>query len=173
MVKVLTVLGVLTLGVAAYVWTRTGTFHVERTITIYAPPELVAPLLTDFHRWSEWSPWEKRDPAMRKTYTGDSYSWSGNRQAGSGSMIFLERTPSKVRIKLAFKAPFDSEALSTFTLAPKWDSTQVTWSLDGGGEDFKSKAAVAFMNVDKEIGRDFEQGLASLKAEVEMPGAEP
>jgi hypothetical protein len=169
MVKVLTVLGVLTLGLAAYVWTRPGTFHVERTVTIAAPPATVASQLSDFHRWSAWSPWEKRDPAMRKTYTGDSYSWTGNREVGSGSMTFLERTPSTVRIKLEFKEPFASESVSTFSLAPKGDATQVTWSLDGGGTDFKSKAVAAFMNMDKAIGPDFEQGLAALKTEAEKP----
>jgi hypothetical protein len=167
MVKVLTVLGVLTLGLAAYVWTRPGTFHVERTVTIAATASTVDSQLDDFRHWSAWSPWEKRDPSMRKTYTEDSYRWEGNREVGSGSMTFLERTPSTVRIKLVFEEPFRSESVATFTLVPKGPSTEVTWSLDGGGDDFRSKAIAAFMNMDKAIGPDFEQGLAALKAAAE------
>jgi hypothetical protein len=171
MVKVLTVLGVLTLGLAAYVWTRPGTFHVQRSVTIAAPPSAVAAQLDDFRRWSAWSPWERRDPSMRKTYTEDSYRWAGNREVGSGSMTFLERTPATVRIKLVFEEPVRSESVATFSLAAKGEATEVTWSLDGGGDDFKSKAVAAFMNMDKAIGPDFEQGLAALKASAEKPPA--
>jgi hypothetical protein len=168
MKQLLAVIVVLVVGVVAFVMTRPGTFHVERRITIHAPPDAVYAELADFHAWGHWSPWEQRDLAMRRTYAGDSYSWQGNREVGSGTMTFTERTaPSRVGIKLAFTAPFASESRSMFVLASKDAETEVVWSMDGGGDDFMSKAAVTFMSMEKAIGPDYEAGLKNLKAVVE------
>jgi len=168
MKQVLAVIVVLSLGLVAFVVTRPGTFHVERRITIHAPPEAVYAELADFHAWAAWSPWEQRDPAMRRTYSGESYSWQGNREVGSGSMTFTERAaPSRIGIDVAFTAPFASQSRSAFTLAPKDGETDVVWSMDGGGDDLMSKAVVTFMSMEKAIGPDYEAGLKSLKVVVE------
>ena len=54
----------------AFAATRPDSFSVQRSITVQAAPEKVLPLLTDFHRWPEWSPWEKLDPTMKRTHSG-------------------------------------------------------------------------------------------------------
>src|SRR5688572_15089228 len=89
--------------------TKPDTFRVERSTSIQAPPEKVFALLDDFHRWSAWSPWEKMDPAMQRTYsgaasgTGAVYEWAGNSKVGKGRMEIVEATPaSKVAVKLDF-----------------------------------------------------------------------
>ena len=76
-----------------------STFTVERSTTVAAPPSAVYPLLVDFRRWQEWSPWEGVDPAMRRTYSGAPsgrgavYAWSGNRKAGQGRMEITDAKP--------------------------------------------------------------------------------
>jgi hypothetical protein len=69
---------------------KPATFSVERAIDIKAPPERIFPLINDFHQWVSWSPYETKDPAMKRSYSGpDSgkgavYGWEGNSNVGSG-----------------------------------------------------------------------------------------
>jgi hypothetical protein len=146
-----------------------NTFHVERTTTIKAPPEKIVPLLTDFHRWQQWSPYEKLDPAMKRTISGAPsgpgaiYEWSGNSQAGAGRMEILNASNAGVKIKLDFTKPFASHNIAEFRLEPHGDTTNVTWSMTGP-QMYISKVICLFMNMDKMVGKDFETGLANLKA---------
>ena len=50
--------------------TKPDTFSVRRAATVKAPPEKIYPLISDFHQWKGWSPWENRGPAMKRTYSG-------------------------------------------------------------------------------------------------------
>ena len=87
---------VLVAAVLVFAATRPDTFRVERTATIKAPPEKIFPLITDLHRWDSWSPWEKMDPAMKRTYSGAAsgkgavYAWEGNSKVGEGRMEITE-----------------------------------------------------------------------------------
>jgi hypothetical protein len=110
---------------------------------------------------------------MKKTFSGASsgqgsvYSWVGNDKVGEGRMT-IEKSdkPSLVSIKLEFLKPFAATNTATFTFAPVAEGTKVTWAMDGNN-NFMSKAFQMFMNMDKLIGKDFEQGLASIKAAAE------
>lgn len=153
--------------------TKPDTFRVERSASIKAPPEKIFPLLNDFHRWGEWSPWEKRDPAMKRTHSGAQsgkgavYEWDGNKDVGKGRMEIIESNPpSRVAIKLDFIEPFEGHNTATFTLRPEGGSTTVTWVMDGPA-NFLSKLMQVFMNFDSMIGKDFEEGLANMKAAAE------
>lgn len=91
---------------------KPDSFQVQRSIAINAPPERIQPLIADFRAWGAWSPWEKKDPAMKRSFSGaDSgvgarYAWDGDKNVGRGSMEIVEAAPSKVALKLDFIAPF-------------------------------------------------------------------
>ena len=149
--------------------TRPGAFRVERAITIDAPPERIYGLLTDLRQWSAWSPYEKRDPAMRRTFEGAAsgpgavYAWAGNREVGEGRMEIVQSTPpSRLTIQLDFIEPFTAHNTAEFTLAPTQGGTRVTWAM-WGPSPFMSKLIGLFLDMDTMIGRDFEAGLANLK----------
>ncbi|MEA2569370.1 MAG: hypothetical protein QOI24_1371 [Acidobacteriota bacterium] len=146
-----------------------NTFRVQRTATIKARPEKIVPLIADFHRWSSWSPYEKLDPAMKRTINGAPsgpgavYEWDGNNKAGAGRMEVLSASPAAVKIKLDFTRPFASHNMAEFTLEPHGDTTNVTWSMSGP-QMYIGKVVCLFMNMDRMVGKEFETGLASLKA---------
>jgi hypothetical protein len=149
--------------------TRPSTFHIERSVAMSAPPQNAFAQVNDFHAWSAWSPWEKRDPQMKKTFEGPSsgvgatYAWAGNKEVGEGRMtIEKSASPSLVGIKLEFLKPFAATNTATFTFAPASEGTKVTWAMDGEN-GFMSKAFSMFVDMDKMLGADFEQGLASMK----------
>lgn len=181
--RILLVLLVLVLGFVGYVSTRPAEFHVERSATIAASASTIYPHLADFHQWEAWSPWERLDPAMKKTYEGDpmgvgsNYHWAGNDSVGEGRMTIKESVPSeRLTIELEFIKPFAATNTTLFSLAPEGEGTKVTWAMDGK-KDFMMKAVGLFMDMDKQVGGDFERGLASLKqlteAEQATLGASP
>jgi hypothetical protein len=162
----------------AYAATRPDEFRMQRSTRVAAPPTSIIPLLDDFHAWKSWSPYEKLDPAMVRTYEGAGrgagavYRWEGNKKAGAGRMEITGADPSNVTIDLSFTRPFRARNVSAFTLEPQGDATQVTWSMSGLSP-FPSKLFGVFVDMDKLVGKDFEVGLANLKslAERSSPGA--
>jgi uncharacterized protein YndB with AHSA1/START domain len=149
--------------------TKPDTFSVQRATTVRAPPEKIFPSINDFHQWATWSPWEDKDPAMKRTYSGAGsgkgavYAWDGNKNVGTGRMEILEvSAPSKIVIKLDFFKPFEAHNTAEFTMLPQGDATSLTWLMHGPAP-FMSKVMQVFMNMDKMIGKDFEAGLAKLK----------
>ena len=155
------------LGIAA---TRPDTFRVERSASISAPPDKIYPLINDFHAWQAWSPWEKMDPAMKRTFgdttagKGATYAWEGNSKVGQGSMQITESAaPSKVTIDLHFIKPMEGRDVAEFTLTPNGNATTVSWAMHGPNP-FIAKVIGLFCNMDKMIGKDFETGLGNLKA---------
>src|SRR4051812_848312 len=94
--KILGVIALLLIAFAGFVATRPSTFEVKRSLLINAPPELVFDQVDDFHSWAAWSPWEKLDPNMKRTFnevpsgTGASYHWVGDKEAGEGNMKITE-----------------------------------------------------------------------------------
>jgi uncharacterized protein YndB with AHSA1/START domain len=144
-------------------------FRIQRESTIKAPAEKIFPLISDFRQWGGWSPWEHRDPALKRTYGGTEsgkgavYAWEGNKNVGSGRMEILEATaPSKIVIKLDFIKPFEAHNTAEFTMLPQGDATKLNWVMHGPAP-FMSKLMQVFINFDRMIGKDFEAGLASLK----------
>jgi len=149
--------------------TKPDTFRVERAATVNAPAEKVFPLISDFRQWMNWSPWEGRDPAMKRSYSGAErgkgavYAWEGNKNVGCGCMEILEASsPSKIVIKLDFLKPFEAHNTAEFTMLPQGGLTSVVWVMHGPAP-FMSKVMHVFMNMDRMIGKDFEAGLANLK----------
>lgn len=172
---ILVVVAVLVIGIVAILAiaaTRPDTFRVTRSITIKAPPEKIFPFINDFGKWTVWSPYEKKDPEMKRTYAGPTagqgahYAWE-SKAVGTGSMDITEsETPGKVALNLDFLKPIEAHNTALFTLEPQGDATLVTWSMQGP-VPYLFKIVHMFMNVDKMVGTDFEQGLADLKAAAE------
>jgi len=155
---------------AGFIATRPSEFLITRTRTFAAPPEVVHAYVNDFHKWAEWSPWEKLDPGMMREYSGApvgagaSYHWLGNDEVGEGRMTITESTPpQRVTIRLEFLKPFPATNTAVFYIDRGGLGTEVTWSMTGHN-NFMAKAFGLFMNMDKLVGGDFAKGLAELDA---------
>jgi hypothetical protein len=151
-------------------------FCVTRTATVSAPAAVVFAQVNDLHRWEAWSPWEKIDPALKRTFegssagTGTSYSWVGNKKVGEGRMTITESRPSDlIRIKLEFLKPFKATNTAEFTFKSEGNQTVVTWSMFGKN-NFMGKAMHLVINMDKMIGGQFEKGLGQMKSVAEAAG---
>ena len=149
--------------------TKPGTFTVQRATVVKAPPEEIFPLIDDFHQWGSWSPYEHKDPAMKRSFSGANsgkgavYGWEGNKDVGSGRMEITDTSvPAKIVIKLDFFSPFEGHNVAEFTMLPQDGDTHLTWTMRGPAP-LMSKVMQVFMNLDTMIGRDFEVGLANLK----------
>ena len=169
---VIVVLIAVVLGLAAM---KPDTFSVRRATPIKAPPDKVFALINDFRQWGQWSPWEKLDPDLKRTFSGAPsgkgavYEWTGNKKVGAGRMEITEPTPpNKLVIKLDFIRPFEGHNIAEFTLEPQGDATQLSWVMHGP-TPFVSKVMQVFVSMDALIGKDFEAGLANLKAIAERP----
>lgn len=145
-------------------------FRVQRSTTIKASPEKVFALINDFHHWAAWSPWEKVDPAVKRSYSGAesgkgaAYGWDGNNEAGQGRMEIIESTPSsKVLIKIEFTKPFAAINTVEFNLAQNGENTTVMQAMYGPSP-FISKLMGLFFSMEKMVGGKYEEGLATLKA---------
>jgi len=166
------ILGVLILAVVAILGlavTKPDTYHVERQVTIAAPPATIFAAVNDFHEWAEWSPWEGLDPAMTRSFGGPesgveaTYAWAGNDQVGKGKMTIVAAEPdARIDIRLEFLEPWQSTNQTKFEFQPVAEGTQVTWGMDGTNS-FVSKVFTVFMDMDQMIGKDFEKGLGNLK----------
>jgi hypothetical protein len=148
-------------------------FKVERSATLRAPAPAAFAQVNDFQNWQAWSPWEKVDPALKRSYDGPKagsgaiYAWQGNKDVGEGRMTITESRPGElVRIKLEFFKPFAAVNDTLFTFKPSSEGTTVTWTMSGQN-NFVSKAMCLFVNMDRMVGGMFEQGLAQMKTVVE------
>jgi hypothetical protein len=170
---ILAIIALAILGLLAYAATKPNTFRYERHITINAPAATIFPLINDFRRWTEWSPYEHRDPKLKRTYghpaagVGGSYAWEGDKSVGSGRMDILEApAPQRVKIRLQFFKPFVGDNIADFTLREIDGATDVSWAMYGP-QPFMTKVMSSVINFDKMVGNDFDTGLANMKAVAE------
>jgi hypothetical protein len=156
-------------AVLIFAATRPDAFAVERSTSIGAGPDKIFPLINDFKSWTSWSPYENKDPAMKRTYStatsgkGAVYEWDGNSQVGKGRIEIIDAAaPSRVTIKLDMIKPMEGHNIVNFTLEPRGGATQLTWAMRGSCA-YMAKLFGLFCDMDKMIGKDFEAGLANLK----------
>jgi hypothetical protein len=167
------VAAMILVAVLAMASARPDTFHVQRSIDIGAVPGAIYPFIVNIQAFRTWSPFEKADPGMKRTFSGPdsgpgaTYAWEGNSRAGTG---FITTTgaepPSKVTFNLVMLKPFAADNTVTFTLVPKGAATTVTWAMTGR-QPLMAKVMGLFMNCDTMVGREFEAGLSSLKTKAE------
>jgi uncharacterized protein YndB with AHSA1/START domain len=171
MIKTIALLMAALIGLLLiYAATRPDSFRVERSITVASPPDKVFALVNNFHQWELWSPWEKVDPQIQRSYSGAPeghgaiYAWQGNKDIGSGRMEIVEsKAPSRVEIKIDFITPFEAHNTVLFTLVPQGQGTLVTQAMYGPSP-FVSKLMGLVFSMDKMVGSKYEEGLATLKA---------
>ena len=177
MIRILSFIGiglaVLIGAVLIYATTKPNTFQVARTASIKATPEKIFPLINDFQLFRSWSPYETKDPAMKRSFSGPSsgqgatYAWEGNGNVGSGQMKITDSQPSsRVTIALDMMRPLETHNTVEFTLVPKGNATDVTWTMQGP-VPYIAKIIHVFFNMDRMVGDDFETGLVSLKVAAE------
>jgi hypothetical protein len=154
---------------------KPDTFAVQRSATIAASAEKIHPLINDLRSFNTWNPYERKDPNMRRSYRGNArgpgagYDFAGNKEVGTGSIEITDSRTHRVEMKLEMYEPFEARNVVEFTLVPRGESaTEVTWALRGPA-NFVSKLMSVFFDMDQMIGRDFEAGLANLKALAERP----
>jgi hypothetical protein len=171
-IGILIVIGGAVAAILIIASTRPNTFSVRRSIAINARPEKIAPYIDDFHKWTSWSPYEKKDPAMKRTYGGSErgkgavYEWKGDSKVGAGRIEITDASLSRISMKLDFLKPLKAHDTAEFILKPEGKSTNVTWIMQGPNL-FIGKIMSVFFNMDKMIGRDFETGLQNLKSVAE------
>ena len=178
-IAVVVVILVVGLGlVLGYAATLPDEFRVLRRISINAPPETIFPLLDDHRRVATWSPYEKKDPAMKRAFSGAAsgkgavYEWDGDGNVGKGRIEIVDSVaPSKVTLKLDMIKPFEGHNTVEFTLQPQGETTTVTWAMHGA-VPYMAKLFCMLMNGDRMVGDDFEAGLANLKALAEREASQ-
>jgi hypothetical protein len=164
---VIAVLFAVIAAILIYAATKPDTFQVQRATTIVAPPEKIFPLINDLHAHTSWSPFEK-DPNMKRTHSGAPqgkgavYDWDGDRKVGSGRLVIADSTPSNITMVLDMFKPFKAHNTVNFMLDPQGSATRVTWAMHGR-QPYMAKLMSTFINCDKMVGSQFEQGLAKLK----------
>jgi len=153
-----------------YAATRPNTFRIQRTAVIKASAQKIFPLINDLKSFNNWNPYERKDPSVKGSYggaasgVGAAYSWD-SKKVGAGRMeIIASDAPNKVTMKLDFLKPLKGQNTAEFTLLAQGDSlTIVTWAMYGPSP-YASKLMGVVFNIDTMIGKDFEAGLANLKA---------
>ena len=173
--KLALISAVLIVAVLIYAATKPDNFRIERTTTIKAPPERIFALINDFRQWEAWSPWEKIDPTLTRTYSGATsgkgaiYAWAGNKNVGSGRMEIIESSPpSRIVLKLDFSEPFEAHNEVLFKLEARGDATTLTQAMYGPSP-YVSKLMGIFFDMDKMVGEKYDEGLASIKGIAEKP----
>ena len=147
-------------------------FTVVRETHIDADPARVHALINDFHRWTEWSPWEGIDPELNREYSGADhgvgahYAWRGNRKAGQGSMQIVGSNPQQIDVKLTFLKPWKAHSDIVFALTPSNAGTDVSWAMSGENTGMAGVVTRLF-KMTRLVGKDFERGLAQLKSAAE------
>jgi uncharacterized protein YndB with AHSA1/START domain len=162
-------------AVLAFAASKPDAFQVQRSTTIKASPETIYPLISDWHNFLAWSPFEK-DPGMKRTFKGAAsgkgaiYEWDGNNKVGAGRIEILEAiAPSRLVMQLDMFRPMKAQNTVEFTVSAKGGTTDVTWAMKGR-VPFMGKLMGLVMNCDKMVGSQFEEGLAKLKGLAEQPG---
>lgn len=146
-------------------------FENSRDIQIAADPATVRALIVDFRQWTRWSPWEALDPELKRSYSGAEqgvgarYAWEGNKKVGTGSMEIVRATDEEIEIDLQFLKPFKARNTTVFQVTGNPKGTRVVWAMTGERNVLMALAGRLFF--DKAIGKDFDKGLARLKAAAE------
>ncbi len=150
------------------------TYDVSRSVEIGKPKQEVFDFLRSLKKMDLWSPWAKKDPNMKKEFRGTdgevgsvSY-WLGNKEVGEGEQEITKIVDGeRIDGELRFMKPFKSESncyLLTENAAE--GKTRVTWGFSGNNK-FPMSIMMLFMSMDKMVGKDFEEGLSSLKTILE------
>ena len=146
-------------------------FSVSRSVLVNAPADKIYPLVADPRGWKQWSVWNQRDPAMKIDYSGPdsgvgaAWEWTSASEGG-GKMTFTAAEPGK-RVGFDLYFPdFGTTSSGELLFTPEGAGTRVTWTMKGDMGSNPLYHWVA-LSADGMVGKDFEAGLANLKAVAE------
>jgi hypothetical protein len=166
---VVIVLAIALVAFLIYVQSQPSRISYERSVRVNAPATTVFAHVNDFHQWEAWSPWEKVDPNVQRTYGGSAsgegawYEWKGNRNVGAGRLTIAKSVPhERIELKMEFFAPMAATNIGTFTFQAQGNETLVTQTM-ACEPPFFGKLFGVFIDMDKMIGSQFEKGLQDLK----------
>ncbi len=148
--------------------------HVERSIEIDAPPEVVYPLIANLKTFHEWSPWADKDPNAKYEWEGPAegvgakMSWEGNSDVGVGTQEITAAVQNE-SVTTALDFGDQGQATANFILEKTEKGTKVTWGFDG---DMGNNPIGRWMGLFLEdmLGPDYEKGLSNLKGMAEKKG---
>jgi uncharacterized protein YndB with AHSA1/START domain len=169
----LAAIGAVALAVVGIGFLLPSRFHVARSIEIAAPADRVYDNIAEPRRWTRWSEWNRRDPAMTIRYGGPPFGqgarWSWKSESeGSGKMVFTRVEPNR-RIAYALEFPeYQMKSGGEFQLEEVAVGTRVTWTNEGDVGPNPLRHYLAW-SMDSLVGPDFERGLANLKMLSEAP----
>jgi len=174
MITALYILGGLVVLILVLALIAPKTFEVSRSIEIEKGKKEVFEYLRFLKKQDEWSPWQKKDPNMEKTFTGTDGEvgalshWVGNKDVGEGEQEITKIVEGeRVESRLRFIKPWKSESDAFLSVKEVGGgNTEVTWGFSGNNK-FPFSIMTLFMSMDKMIGKDFEEGLSSLKSNLE------
>lgn len=149
-------------------------YNVFRSIEIARPKAEVFDHLKYLKKQDEWSPWARKDPNMKKSFTGTDGEvgcishWAGNKDVGEGEQEITNIIPGeRIEGELRFLKPWKSTSDCYLDVDDGSDGkTKVTWGFSGKNK-FPMSIMMLFMSMDKMVGKDFEEGLATLKSQME------
>lgn len=151
-----------------------NTYSVSRSTNIAASDTLVYQNIADFNSFKQWNPWYKMEPTAKTTISGAPeqvghlYEWVG-KETGAGQMKIISVKPlEEVKIELKFIKPFESLANTQFKVTKEGDSTKATWTMSGENNIISKWMCLVMGGMDSMIGKDFEEGLKSLKEKSEQ-----
>lgn len=148
-------------------------FNVSRSVVVNAAPEKVYSLIDNPRRWKDWTVWNQRDPAMQITYSGAEsgpgavWAWKSKTE-GDGRMTFTAAEPGRRLAYDLFFPDFGTTSAGELRLNAQGLGTRVTWVMNG---DMGGNPLFRWMTLfaDGMVGKDFDAGLARLKALAEKP----
>jgi hypothetical protein len=146
---------------------RPDQFRAARSLSIAAPPTRLHGLIDNLRQMNTWNPYALRDTSGSGTYSGPNagpgatFHFSGPK-SGSGSISVIDSTPSKVVMRLLMTKPISGDNQVEFTLKPEGHATEVTWAMQGK-QSLAGKVVSLFIDCERMMARDFDEGLANLK----------
>lgn len=159
-------------GVLGMASRRPRHFSATRSLSIAAPRDLIHALIDNLQRMNTWNPYVLRDTGGQVHYSGPEkgpgamFEFGGSK-SGSGSLRILASEPSRIAMRLQMTKPMAADNRVEFTLSPVGNATLVTWAMSGS-QSFPARVMSVFIDCDKMIGRDFDEGLHNLKTIAEQ-----
>lgn len=158
---------VLWLLIAAVV---SGDVKYEKSISINASPDKVWSHTNSVRAIDEWSPWNDKDPNLKKEWSGttgqvgEKMSWEGNSDVGKGSQTLTKIDPAAKRIdtEMKFFNPYESEGKAYVIVVPEGSGSKATWGFTSQ-IPYPFSVMKLFMNMEDAVGKDYQIGLERLK----------
>ena len=156
-----------------------ATQKVERSITINATAAFIYSQLSKLENFHKFSVWSQQDSTAIYTLSGTdgtigaATSWKGSPEiSGEGKIEIIALEPDrKVMHTLHFTKPKKGKAESTFTLLETNKAiTNVTWTFIMATPRPWNIFNLLF-SLDKQMGKDFEDGLTTMKTIIELNNA--